>query len=98
MGNIEGARKLPGIFEDCIFSGRRRIVAASIYIRAMHPKTEISPTRAAVEKILKAGWAGQMKIHGHRAQIHISANPGEEPIAYNRRGEAHKKLLPQSMI
>lgn len=72
-------------------------MAASLYIRAMHPKTEISPTRAAVEKILKAGWVGQMKIHGHRAQIHISADPDEEVVVYNRQGKPHKMLLPDEI-
>lgn len=60
----------------------------------MHPKTEISASLASIEKILKAGWAGQMKIHGHRAQIHLSADENAEPIAYNRQGRQHKKLLP----
>lgn len=69
----------------------------SAYIRAMHPKTEISPTLASVEKILKAGWAGQMKIHGHRAQVHVSATEQIEPIVYNRQGRPHKKLLPDGI-
>jgi hypothetical protein len=88
------ASRLPGIFESTIFSPRRGLVARSIFIKAMHPKTEISPTQASVEKILKAGWLGQMKIHGHRAQIHLSANPKDDPIAYNRQGRPHKMLLP----
>jgi ATP-dependent DNA ligase len=87
---------LPGIFEQTIFSPPRRSVARSVYIKAMHPKTEIQPTRAAIEKILKAGWVGQMKIHGHRAQIHLSQD--EEPIAYNRMGKPHKKLLPKEIV
>ena len=71
---------------------------ASTYIKAMHPKTEINPTLAAVSKILKAGWVGQMKVHGHRAQIHLHADPDVEPIAYNRQGRPHKKLLPPEII
>jgi ATP-dependent DNA ligase len=64
----------------------------------MHPKTEISPSRASVEKILTAGWVGQLKIHGHRAQIHLPADPKEEPIAYNRQGRPHAKLLPDEIV
>lgn len=89
---------LPGIFEATIFSPRRGIVPASIYIKAMHPKTEVSPTLASVEKLLKAGWVGQLKIHGHRAQIHIHADSDIEPIVYNRQGRPHKKLLPDEIV
>lgn len=70
----------------------------SVFIRAMHPKTEISPSRASIEKILKAGWQGQLKVHGHRAQIHLSANPKDETVAYNRQGNPHQKLLPPEII
>lgn len=92
-------RTLPGIFDETIFSGRRRTVSrASVFIKAMHPKTEISPSQASVEKILRAGWAGQIKIHGHRAQIHLSADAADEPIAYNRQGRPHKKLLPDEIV
>lgn len=63
----------------------------------MHPKTEIRPTPAAVDKMLASGWVGQMKIHGHRAQIHISADPDHDPIVYNRQGRPHKKLLPPEL-
>jgi ATP-dependent DNA ligase len=89
---------IPGIFDETIFSPKRRVVSRSVYIKAMHPKTEISPTLASVEKILKAGWAGQMKVHGHRAQIHLSADASEEAIAYNRMGRPHKKLLPDEIV
>lgn len=88
---------LPGIFEPTIFSPRRGLVTSSNYIKAMHPKTEIRATQDAVEKILKAGWVGQMKIHGHRAQVHLSANASDKPIVYNRQGRPHKKLLPDSI-
>ncbi|MGE3683495.1 MAG: hypothetical protein AB7G93_17365 [Bdellovibrionales bacterium] len=63
----------------------------------MHPKTQISPSRVAVEKMLRAGWVGQVKIDGHRAQIHIPADPGEPPIAFNRQGKPHQKLLPDKV-
>lgn len=69
----------------------------SAFIKAMHPKTEISPTLPAVTKILAAGWAGQMKIHGHRAQIHISSDPNQDVLAYNRQGQLHKMLLPEKI-
>lgn len=85
----------PGIFEKTIFSPWRP-VARSNFIKAMHPKTELKPSREAIEKILKLGWAGQMKIHGHRAQIHLSRN--EEPLAYNRQGRLHKILLPNEIV
>ena len=70
----------------------------SVFIKSMHPKTEISPSRVAIEKILNAGWVGQMKIHGHRAQIHLPSDLKKEPIAYNRQGRPHKKLLPDEII
>lgn len=72
-------------------------MSESVFIRAMHPKSEISPTLPAVSKILNAGWVGQMKIHGHRAQIHISADPAQEVVAYNRQGRPHKMLLPEKI-
>ena len=70
----------------------------SAFIRSMHPKSEISPTLPAIEKILKSGWLGQMKVHGHRAQIHLPADPEVEPLAYTRQGQPHKKLLPPEII
>lgn len=94
MLEIAATRSLPGIFEKTIFSSQRRALVASVFIKAMHPKTEVSPTSASVEKLLRAGWAGQMKVHGHRAQIHLSADPADDVVAYNRQGRPHKKLLP----
>jgi ATP-dependent DNA ligase len=64
----------------------------------MHPETEVSPTSASIEKILKAGWVGQEKIHGHRAQIHLHADAKEEIIPYTRQGQPHTKLLPKEII
>jgi ATP-dependent DNA ligase len=69
-------------------------VPTSAYIRAMHPKTQIRPTLSSVEKILQSGWVGQLKIHGHRAQVHLNVNPDTPPIVYNRQGRPHKNLLP----
>ncbi len=72
-------------------------MTTSKFIRAMHPKTEIKPQRAAIENVLKAGWWGQLKIHGHRAQIHIPSHPSAELDAYNRQGRIHAKLLPPAL-
>lgn len=87
---------MPSIFEPIIFS-RRTAVPASTYIRAMHPKTEIRPDPAAIKRVLEMGWAGQPKIHGHRAQFHISADPADEVLAYNRQGVFHKKEVPDDV-
>ncbi len=59
----------------------------------MHPKTEIRPDRGAMKRVLDAGWCGQLKIHGHRAQFHISAEPSQAVLAYNRQGEFHQKAV-----
>lgn len=69
----------------------------SIYIKSMHPKTEIRPNAAAIGRILDQGWWGQAKIHGHRAQIHISADPTEGVLVYNRQGQFHAKDFPNDM-
>lgn len=73
-------------------------MADSVFIKAMHPKAEIRPEALAIQKILKAGWVGQLKIHGHRAQIHISADAKKLPIAYNRQGQRHKLPIPPGMV
>jgi ATP-dependent DNA ligase len=70
----------------------------SVFYRSMHPKTEISPTRAAIERTLRAGWVGQAKINGHRAQIHVHASPDHKTLVYNRQGWLHKSQMPPSMI
>lgn len=71
---------------------------ASIFIHAMHPKTEIRPTEAAIAKVLQSGWVGQIKIHGHRAQIHISADAGQPVLAYNRQGRLHKLAVAPKIV
>lgn len=86
-----------GLFEKTI-SSRRLALAPSLFIRAPHPKTEIRAERAAVQRALDAGWVGQMKIHGHRAQIHISADPSDAPIIYNRQGQPHQKFFSSEVI
>lgn len=68
---------------------RRVSVASSVYIRAMHPKSEILPNPELIARMLKSGWVGQLKIHGHRAQIHIPSAPDEKIIVYNRQGKRH---------
>ncbi len=69
----------------------------SRFLRPMHPKTEIRPDSLAIAKVLRAGWVGQLKIHGHRAQIHLPSDPMVEPIAYTRHGTLHKKEIPDSI-
>lgn len=96
---------LPGIFDETIFSSpsfgpnlRKRREVESSFIRPMHPKTEIRPKREAIEKILNLGWVGQLKVHGHRAQIHLSSDPHRDPIVYNRQGKPHQKSLTPAMV
>jgi hypothetical protein len=83
---------LPGIFEGTILT-RRVDLPPSLFLRPMHPKSEISPTAESIRKVLDAGWVGQLKIHGHRAQLHIAADPNEPILAYNRQGQPHQKAL-----
>lgn len=80
------------IFSDIIFT-RRAYLLPSVYIKSMHPKTEVRPDRAAIRRILDGGWVGQAKIHGHRAQIHVPSNPAEDTLVYNRQGQLHAKTL-----
>ncbi len=70
---------------------------SSVFVRPMHPKAEILPNSDSVRKVLNAGWVGQLKIHGHRAQIHLSADPKEAILVYNRQGQLHKKSLTAPM-
>jgi ATP-dependent DNA ligase len=88
---------LPGPFQNTIFN-RAKPLKSSLFIRPMHPKTEIRPTREAVEKILQAGWIGQLKIHGHRAQIHLSVDASDPILAYNRQGQLHSKEIPEKIV
>ena len=83
-------------FTKTIFTRRISVaIHSSSFIKAMHPKTAIRPDPAAITRILAANWVGQLKIHGHRAQIHIPASVTEPVIVYNRHGKKHKKELPQ---
>src|SRR4051812_10345732 len=83
-------------FSEGLFT-RRVPLMPSGFIRAMHPKATILPDPTAIQKILKAEWVGQLKIHGHRAQIHIPADPDSAVIVYTRQGTKHKKGLPLKM-
>lgn len=89
---------LPGIFDSTIFSGGRHMVNGPKHIRPIHPKTEIAPSRDAIQRILDRGWWGQVKIHGHRAQLHISSQDHDDIVVFNRQGQTHRKLLPPAMV
>lgn len=88
---------LPGIFQETPFT-RVIPLKPSPFIRPIHPKTEIRPTADAIQKVLAAGWVAQLKIHGHRAQIHIPSDPKKGILAYNRQGQLHKKKIPPSIV
>ena len=88
---------VPGIFEETPFDPRGawwlRPMNPSPFIKPMHPKTMIAPERNAIQKVIAAGWWGQPKVHGHRAQIHIPADKSLECKVYNRQGRLHKERL-----
>ena len=71
---------------------------ASAFIKTAHPKKEIKVDISAFRRILEEGWWGQCKIHGHRAQIHLSANPAEKCLAFNRHDQLHAKELDTEII
>ena len=71
---------------------------ASRFLRTGHPKKEVRADAQAFRRILDEGWWGQCKIHGHRAQIHISASEKDEVIAYNRHGRLHAKILEPEIV
>ena len=91
------ALSLPGVFEPTLFEPSSivkwpRMVLPSRFIKPIHPKTAIAPDEAAIKKVMAAGWWGQPKIHGHRAQIHIPSD-GSSCFVYNRQGNIHKEKL-----
>lgn len=47
-----------------------------------------------MRRVLDSGWAGQLKVHGHRAQIHVPASSSQKILVFNRQGNPHKKALP----
>lgn len=73
-------------------------MASSSFIKAMHPKAAILPEPGAIQRILNAGWVGQLKIDGHRAQLHVPANDKEPILAYTRQGKFHAKDLPPKIV
>lgn len=73
------------------------MAAVSRFIQPMHPKTEVQPTRAAIQRVLQAGWVGQLKVHGHRAQIHIPAETNQPILAYTRQGHLHRIRMAEAM-
>ncbi len=89
---------LPGIFDSTILSGGSPVMSGPKHIRPIHPKTEIAPTRDAIQRILDRGWWGQVKIHGHRAQIHIPSHDTDEIVVFNRQGQPHRKVLPPDVV
>lgn len=72
-------------------------VATSPFLRPIHPKTGIRPLPDAISRTLQSGWVAQLKIHGHRAQVHVPAEEAEPVVVYNRHGRHHKKRLPPEM-
>ena len=66
----------------------------SNFIKPIHPKSEILPTADAISTILDLGWVGQMKVHGHRAQIHMNADDSVPMICYTRQGRLHSRSIP----
>ncbi len=70
----------------------------SPFIKAMHPKSEIRPRPESIQRILAKGWVAQLKIHGHRVQLHVPADNSLPVIAYTRQGKLHGKPLTPNMI
>ncbi len=87
-----------GIFQPTIFTQCARLKPFSRYIRAMHPRASVKSDDASLRKMLAAGWVAQRKVHGHRVQIHVSADPEQEVLLYNRLGNFHRKKLEPSII
>lgn len=82
----------PTLFTRSMPKGKPR------FLRPIHPKAAIRPDREAIAKILAAGWVGQLKVHGHRAQIHIPSDRTQGVVAYTRHGKRHSKAMPEGMI
>jgi hypothetical protein len=85
------------IFSEPFFT-RRDPLAVSPFIRAMHPKTEIRPLPDSIQRTLALGWVAQLKIHGHRAQVHIPESLEKPILVYNRHGKLHRKALSPAII
>lgn len=90
------ARLLP-LVRDAAFFARRDVTSPSPFIRAPHPKTGIRPLPDTMRRILEAGWVAQLKIHGHRAQVHVPADPKKPIHVLNRQGQSHRKKMSEAM-
>lgn len=78
------------VFEPAMLS-KYATLPASPFIRPLHPKSAIPPERPAIKKLLDAGWWGQVKINGHRTQIHVPKDANLPLLIYTRQGTLHKK-------
>lgn len=74
----------------------RRIVKPPFFITCQHPKATTSPDRESIKRLLAMGFAGQRKVHGHRAQLHVSATG--ELVAFTRQGTRHTAALPAATV
>lgn len=88
---------LPSLFEPTVFQPTWCGVS-SRFLRPMHPKTEVRPDISVIKRILNRGWCAQVKMHGHRAQIHISSDPNKDLLVYNRQGALHKKTMEPKLV
>jgi ATP-dependent DNA ligase len=70
----------------------------SRFLKTGHPEKEIRADVQTFRRILEEGWWGQAKIHGHRAQIHISAAVEDSCLVFNRHGRLHAKLLDPEIV
>ncbi len=69
----------------------------SFFIKTAQPKTSIQVDETLFATILSTGWCAQTKIHGHRAQIHHTADKTQRPFVYNRHAQQHARLLDQEL-
>lgn len=77
---------------------RRSMRTPTRFIRTGHPKNEIKPDPTAIRRILDEGWWGQCKVHGHRAQIHISSSEKDQCLVFTRHGTLHAKELEPEIV
>lgn len=87
---------IPGIV--ALLARRSSVPSPSPYLRAPHPKSGIRPLPEAIQRILDAGWVAQLKVHGHRVQIHVPADASKPLRTLNRQGRSHRKVMPASMV
>jgi ATP-dependent DNA ligase len=65
------------------------------FIRPIHPKTSILPTREAIAKVLSNGWVAQAKINGRRNQLHVGSDGSLR--AFTRQGTPHTLMMPKGL-